>query len=323
MDMQQPLDRPLERFLELFVAVDDARRWFEDVSALRYAAVALVTSEGAPTAIVARLRDVALTLKDRAGWFGAMQSSIRFVVAALLVRNGDDPERFCDELEQAQGIFKDVGLKPRSVHSALAVIVLRGPDRAPVDRRAVERMKAIHEAMKQEHWWITGVDDYPTAALLALSTASVSEIAHRLERFYQGLADLGFKPGSALQTVSHLLFFNPTADEVCMRRFRALFEAFKAESLHMHSGDYDEIAYLTYLPQSVAQIVDTTLAHRVRIAALRPRAGKDQSFSLACNTALLELAGRDEQLQRITDVQALLQVQSILQAQQAAAAAAC
>ena len=176
--------------------------------------------------------------------------------------------------------------------------------------------------MKRHHPFLTGQDDYATCALLTGTDGAPSEVATRCEVFYEGLRDLGFRRGNALQSVSHVLVFAPDDDRVVMQRFRRLYDAFQEAGLWMHTGDYDEVAALSFLDRDASRVVSTVLSHREPIAAARPRPGKEQSFSLACGTAFLELARDGVVHEEVRDTQNVLAVQAILQAQQAAMIAA-
>ncbi len=319
-------DRPLDRFLAVQDALVSEKKWTDDPSALRYAASTLILHEGSPARVASHLRRVAARLVGRAGWFGPMQSSVRFAVAAMLLRSDDDADGFCDDVERLTPLFKEAGLRGAgNTLAVLAMLLLRQHAlRAgrTVGVTEVQRVRDVHDEMKQHHRFLTGSDDYPAAALLACTDASPGEIGRRVEVFYEGLRDLGFKRGNALQTVSHILFFAPAADDLCMRRFRALWGAFDEAGLWMNVGDYDEVAVLSFLSQPAGTVVATVLEHRERLARHPPKPGKELGFSLACGTAFLQLVKFDEGIEGLHQARNVLQVQAILQAQQVAAIAA-
>jgi len=317
-------ERPLDRFLELLDALLADKKWTEGVAPLRYAASTLMTMPGDAPRVARDLRRIADELLDRAGWFGPLKSPARFAVAAILLRSGIDAATFTDEVTRVDGLFKERGLKRRSVLSCLAILLLFDHARREgrrVDGPLVSRFGQVYEAMASHHGFLTGLDDYPACALLAGLDGTPSDVARRCERFYDGLRDLGFRRGNALQSVSHMLVFAPEADDVVMRRFRALYDAFDKAGLWMNTGDYDEVAALSFLDRPAATVVSTTLRHREVLAKHKPRPGRELSFSLACGTAFLELAGGGAD-ERLRGTQNVLAIQAILQAQQAAMIAA-
>jgi len=331
--MPEPVlpDRPLDRFLELLEALLAEKRWFDDSSSMRFAASSLLTVPGRPAEIARSLRRLSEELKDRAGWFGPLQSSVRFVVAAMLLQADLDTRTFCGEVDRIEELFKQNGLKRHSVYTQLACLLLMQHGRGAgsgsrsgrrVDEAVVGRFRDLYAELKSHHGFLTGQDDYPTCALLTGVDGTPQSIASRCEVFYEGLRDLGFKRGNALQSVSHVLVFAPDDDQVVMRRFRALYDRFDEAGLWMHTGDYDEVASLSFLPQTAERIVSRVLEHREVLAAAKPKPGRELSFSLACATGFLELAGDDETQALLRGTQNVLSVQAILQAQQAAMLAA-
>jgi len=318
-------DDPLERFCELYAAVFAEKRWFEDAGALRYAALSLASTAGRPGEIARRMRAAAEGLKERAGWFGALRSDVRFLVAASLVREGLDAGEFCDAVERGNALFKEQRLTPgkTSAYSALAMLILMADsERGAVEPEQVARMRAIYDLMRGEHAFLTGRDDYPAAALLVCSGAPLEEIARRVEEAYSGLLRRGFSRGNPLQLATHVLFFNPCDDREALDRFRRLFDELRAQGLHMHAGDYADVALLSFLPQPAGDVARRVLADRRRIRELRPKADPEQSFDLACGTVFLHFVRRDAASKPIDDVRALMHVHALLQAQQAAVIAA-
>ncbi len=323
-DPQLPAD-PVARLHDLVDALFAERRWFEDTSALRYAAASLVTLPGEPARVAADLRAVAERLEQRARWFQPMKGPVRFIVAAMLLHAGLDGDRWCDEAERIEGLFADRKLKHGTIYTALSALLLHVDARArgrAVDDALVKRYGELHREMRGHHAFLTGQDDLPACALLVGQDGTPQAIAARCERFYEGLRDLGFRRGNALQGVSHVLVLAPDDDARLMQRFRALYQRFDDAGLWMHTGDYDDVAVLAFADHPAEHVVSTVLAHRDRLREHAPKPGRELAFSLACGTTFLELAARGGAggLQGVRDAQA---IRSILQMQQAAMIAAC
>lgn len=314
---------PLRRFVEIYEALNERRGWLQDAMPLRFSALTLATCDGPPAAVAEAVYRVSAALRARAGWFGPLNSPVRFVLAAILVRNGDDPEAFCDEVERASGLFREAGLRRGSIYEVVAILLLRGPEvDQNLDAGAVLRFKSVYEDMKRHHWWLTGPEDYPACALVAARPEPVESAGLRIERFYGSLRDEGFSAGDPLQMVSHILALNPAKEAAVVRRFVDLRAGFKDAGVSMWQSDWDELALLTFVDAPVAEIVARVLAHREVMAELRPRPDRSLTFSLACGTAFLDLVRSGTAAQDVSDAKTLSQVQAILAARQAASAAA-
>jgi len=307
---------PLERFISIGAALEEGRGWTESALAFRFATAALVTTQGSPNEIANGLRAVADDLKARAGWFGPMRSSIRFLVAAILLRNAIDPAAFDAACSEINDGLRERKLRRNRSHALLAALILVNNDQQRMESAQLDRMAEVFHAMKEHHPWITNAGDYAPCALLATTDTGIPEMMQRIEAAYEGLRQRGYSRGDRLQRASHLMFFNPAEDRIAADRFDALFHAFKQQGLWMHGGDYDEMAILSFVDAAPDNVVGCVLDHREKISALRPRPGKEISFSLACGTAFLELARGS--VGDILDTAQLLQLQAILDAQTAA-----
>ncbi|MEQ8764822.1 MAG: DUF4003 family protein [Planctomycetota bacterium] len=312
---------PLQRFLDIFEALEAKRTWTMSVFPLRYSALTLATSAAPPEQLADELFAMASQLKDRAGWFGPLNSPIRFTVAAMLLRRGDDPAEFCEFVDTCSAQMRELKLRAGSIYETIALLILRD-QLEDVSFNHLIRFKDLYEEMKKHHWWLTGPDDYPACALLTTTEERVREISRRVELFYDGLRNLGFSRGEKLQTISHILYFCPQQDVDVLARFEQTHKAFKKVGLWIHQGDWDEIAILCFLDHEIDQIVSKVLEHRAKIRKAKPAPDADTSFGLACGTAFLELVRLDQDLKIIQDAASLAQVQAIIAAQQAAVAAA-
>jgi Protein of unknown function (DUF4003) len=316
-------DDPRARFLDLSREIASHKRWFENWSMLRYAALGLITAQGSPAELARDLAAAADQLKSKASWFSALRTDVRFCLVAGLVRRGHTTEHFLQVLGTTRDYFREAHLPRGETEEALACQILM--DASPDGRPSLEQVRAmaeVHGAMKSHHRFLTGRDDYPVSALLAGTGDALPEIVRRLEFLYDGLRELSFKRGNQLQLASHLLYFAPWPDDILLRRFRALYSAFESEGLSMNEGDYDEVACLAFLDHDPRRVVSRVLEdRRVLREQMSPRPSKQEGFTLACSTTFLDLATHDAQHQRLTDAMGMAQVITLLQAQQAAAAA--
>ena len=309
---------PLRRYTEIYEALSAQRKWYQGAIGYRFAALTLATTRGHADSIAESLQLIAEKLKKRAGWLGPLASPVRVVVGAILLRSGDDPDDFCDEVDRVRNLFRKHGLARGGIYEAMAALLMRS-HRAPVKDLDVIRFKAMYELMKKHHWWLTGVGDYPYCAAFAVLDEPVSQISDRVEHLYELLLKAGCSRGDPLQRVSHMLYLNPKPDEEIISRFVSLREAVKAAGTKIYQSDWDELALLTFCDQSVPQVVGETLAFRDAMLELKPGVGRWIAFTLGSSIAFLKLTGGAGV---ISDTKAIEDFQLILQEQQAAAAGA-
>lgn len=319
--MYLPKD-PLRRLTDIFEALNAERSWFSDVSPLRFAAVAALTCTGEPTAVASGIRGIAEELKERSGWFGELNGSLRFIIAAMLLQNDDTAADFMRAVEDVRRQFRAVRLSRGGSYEVMSALILRGPERETVQLARVERLKSIYEVMKRYHWWITNVADFPACAILARQSGPPDAIGEEIETIYQELHAVGFKKGDPLQTAANLLFLAKEKPQTVAMRYYALAEGFRAERTRIWQSEYDELAILAFLSQPAGEIVDRVLECQTGIRALKPRPDRSLAFNLASSVTFVDLIQSHVETAAVTDAKALIDMQAIISAQQAAAIAA-
>ena len=324
--MQQPQiipADPLGRFTALYEALNRDRGIWGDASSLRFAAMSAVTCPGEPDEVAARLRAIADEIKEISGWFGSLNSPLRFIVSTLLLLNGDSAKAFLDEVERVRPMFRRHGLRRGGIYETMAILILRQRRSIGLVTDAdIARFKALYEEMKRHHWWLTGADDFPACAVLVGENGSPEQIGERIEAIYQALKRSGFSAGDPLQTAANLLHLAPADPATLAGRYRGLAEGFKRADVSIWQSDYDELAILSFLDHPAARVVERVLEHRRAMESLKPKPDRSLTFNLGAGLAFLELVQLDAELKSITDAKALMDMQAIINAQQAAAAAA-
>lgn len=312
----------LQRFIALHDSLNEGRGWLSDASPLRFAAMAAVTSPGDPRVVADSIRATAHELKERAGWFGEMNGSLRFIVAAMLLQNEDSAADFMSEVDRARELFRSTGIRRGGIYEVMAILILRGPEKQLITADTVHRFQAIYAQMKAYHWWLTGPDDFPAAALLVHRAGDPQAIARRIEGIYQALRDGGFRRGNALQTAANLLEMAGEEPAVVASRFQSLYDAFRTEHARIWQNEYDELAILSFLDAPSGVIVEQVLHHQEVIQRLHPRPDRSLAFNLAASVAFIDVVRLQERVEGVTETKAMMDMQTIINAHQAAIAAA-
>ena len=324
LNLDLPTD-PMERFKEIYEVLWGARTVFsgDSPAALRFAAVTAVTCPGEPEEVAAGIRDKAEEIKQGVSWFANLRSPLRFIISALLLLHDDEVTEFLAEVERVGKLFREKKLRRGAIYETIAVLLFRiGRDLKPVDEELVVRFKSVYEAMKKYHWWLTGPDDFPACALLALQPESPREIGETVERIYQALCAQKFRRCNPLQTAANMLYLARLEPKEAATRFGLLAAEMRKGGIRVHAYDYDKLAALSFLNHPPGRIVEKILALHAETKELRPKPPAHLCLSLATSIAFLELVQRDQDLEIISDARALVNMQQVIQAQQACAAAA-
>ncbi|MFC1851806.1 DUF4003 family protein [candidate division CSSED10-310 bacterium] len=319
---QLPAD-PMVRFREIYDALNTQRGFWGDSTPLRFAALTALSCPGSAVQVATDIIWTAREIKERSGWFGTLNSPLRFIVSAMLLLNKDKPENFLREVDRVSTLFREIKLRRGPIYEVLAILLLRlNTDLQPIPDEAVHRFKSIYEHMKKYHWWLTGPDDFPACAILVNQAAPPEEIGFTIERIYQDLAGRKFSKGDPLQTAANILYLTGLNAAEVATRYAHLADRFRAAGVRIWQSDYDELAILTFLDHPAERIVDNVLNYRAAMKELKPKLDASMTFNLAASLSFIELVQQNRDTSRITDVKALLDMQNIINTQQAAAAAA-
>jgi hypothetical protein len=317
---------PLARFLDIATALGQEKRWWENRSILRYAALPLVLAPGEPAQVAARAAAAGSALAEQSGWFGDLRGSMRWVIAALLAADDRDPARAGEEIAALRERFRHAGVRRGGAYEIVAATMLHLAGRT--GESDVQRLRDVYDGMKKHHWWLTGPEDLPACALLAVHGGELAVMSSRIEGLYTRLRGAGLAASNGLQMASHVLCLARGSEEQLASRFLELHRAFLAHGIKMWDCDRDELALLCLLDEPAARTVARVVEHRAQILARLGKVGPTTSFSFACGTAWLAAhAGatlspplaRDLQ---IANLALATNAASALQQQQAAAAGA-
>ena len=317
---------PLQRFVALHDALDADRGWLGDRVPLRYAAITMLTTPGDPAAIASSIRECHADFGRRLKWYSGIDTSIRMVLAAQLVKYGDTPAAFLAEVDRVKAMFRDQGLRRGGVYEVLGTLVLRRALRGEMaSAEQVERFGEIYAQLKRHHWFLTGPDDYPACAMLVGHSGTPSEIGDGVEAVYQALRhDADLWRGNALQTAANVLYLSGLRPEEIARRFAEIAAGIKAAGYRVGQMDYDEIAVLCFLAVPTDKLVAVVMDYQRTIVESLKWVDRTMGLSLAASLAFVRLVGEHEQLGPLADAKLMLDMQAVVAARQAAAvAAAC
>lgn len=307
----------VERYLEVFEALRRRKRWSTDTTVLRFAALTLAASE--VTDPGDRLEETAKALSREAGGFSPLSSSIRHAVAAILIRRGLDPAGTVHRVKETLEAFKQHKLRKGGAHPLLAALLLvLGAGGGSVRFDRIVRMKRIVDRWARDHRFLTGVDDYPMAAMHALRGADAEQLGVEVEGIYRSLARAKFSKGNQLQLVSHLMMFSGDGPTASVERFVKMTAALKRKGQRVWQGQYDEVALLVLSGGAVEDVTTRVIGYRDRLRAVKPRPQASIAFSIAAGIVLAGEAERAKAVSGAGTAANLRAVQAIIEAQQAA-----
>ena len=308
---------PVEKYLEVFEGLRRRKRWSTGIEILRFAALTLAATDVADPG--SDLEETAKVLSKEAGGFSPLSSAMRHAVAAILIRRGLDPVTTVHQIKETLTSFKQFKLTRSGVHPLLAalILVLDAKGGTPT-RDTIARLKAIIDRWDEDHWFLTGVDDYPMAAMHATRDVSVEQLGMEVEQIFQLLRKAKYPSGEQLQLVSHLWVFSDQGPREAAQSFDRTAKALKKSKQRVWQSHFDEVALLVLSGGHVDEVVPRVIGYRDRLRAVKPRPTADIAFSIAAGVVLAEEAERMKGLEDASTAATLRAVQAIIEAQQAA-----
>jgi hypothetical protein len=314
--MEDAMD-PVERYLEVFDGLRRRKRWSTGVDILRFAALTLAATDVADPG--SELEETAKVLSKEAGAFSPLNSAMRHAVAAIVNRRGLDPVTVVHRTKETLAAFKEFKLRRSEFHAHLAALILvLDADGGTPSRDAIARMKKIIDRWEEDHWFLTGVDDYPMAAMHATRDVSVEQLGLEVEQIFQLLRKAKYPSGEQLQLASHLLVFSDQGPREAAQRFDRSAKALKKAKQRVWQSHFDEVALLVLSGGDVDEIVPRVIEYRDRLREVKPKPTADIAFSVAAGVVLAEEAEKMGKLEGAATAANLRAVQAIIEAQQAA-----
>lgn len=197
---------------------------------------------------IPRFLDIADEIKRKSSPTSAIRSYPRFTAAAVLDVNFVDAKKQIPRLFDLYQKFRDEKFNHSTYTYIAALIVLTNKNKQQPAETIVRHTKDIYDAMKKEHFFLTGPNDYPLATLLAMEEHS--DIISQMELYYEELNKNGFYKGNDLQFLSHILSFNrETEANDTVSRCLEIMDTFRHYGIKPKDTFYPLIGMLVLLPK--------------------------------------------------------------------------
>jgi hypothetical protein len=150
-----------------------------------------------------KYKDVVEEMKKQTSWTSPLRTSIGYSIAANMMEQ-DDTEQAVKTLLNNEEILKDAHFK-RGNFSFIGAQFLTENDN---EKRAhAQTARALYEAIRKHHRFLTSFDDIPYTVLLSSPNDDVVLRAETMNRYYKELRTYQFSAGNELQWLSQIMTF--------------------------------------------------------------------------------------------------------------------
>jgi hypothetical protein len=305
----------VKRYKEIYSELKNNLRWkVSDSRILMMAASLYVTSSREFS--IDRFNDLSDFIKSEVGMFSTLKGQTRFTIAAMLDTRFEIPkDHFSDFLVTYEKVIAE-GFS-RGIFSYITAMVILSHEGDKQELASLS--KTVFKKMREEHFFLTGQSDYPLAVLLAQRNQNIDELITYVEDFYNKLDQEGFRKGNDLQSMSHILSLQEVADKnELISRCTSLYDALKAHGIRPKAMFYPQIALLSFLSDSKAQLPEVKEIWEALNEEKLFKWHKDTNFMMAVTFFISDKIEHSS----VLETSLYTTIEALIQAQQAASIAA-
>lgn len=253
------MDEALKAYCDLLaqnrITVSKALGWEPDM--LQAACAAVLADEGV-TAKEEKLKLCRDILHREERFYSEFRGRLRLTVLAKMSMS-DDPRVYLQQLRTISRLITGNTFfsGEHRILASIQILEQVGLTRA---EETVERTYAIYRRMRKEHPWLTGVENFPMAAVLAVRRTNPEVLFAEMGECYRILREK-FHAGDSAQICSHVLALSSTGAEQKCRKLFDIWDGLKAEKHRYGTGkELGLLAALTTLEKPTEEIVRDIIA---------------------------------------------------------------
>jgi hypothetical protein len=279
---------------------------------------AMVSLTSKQDVFISDIKEMRAYIKQNSSVFSNFRGMNELMLATLMAKDMTGQERF-DLTAKLYQDLKSAGFKS-GTYLPLAAYTLAGYQGDYQSSHLIERMSAFYKGMKEKHFWLTGQDDYVFAALLAMGKSPVDTAIEHMEIAYEDLAQIGFKKGNGLQSLSHILTMGEEAYQSKLLRVEAIEKRLRDAGYRLRDHYMPVIGVFSLLGERGQELVDESVSSAEWLKAQRGFGAfsidKKTRFLLASSLTLNHEV--HEMANNVNQTILANSIQSIIIAQQAA-----
>jgi hypothetical protein len=232
-----------------------------------------------------RLRSMMDRIRNSFGFFSAFRSSA-FQLAIQLLTGAEDPDHALGRLIAIEPLLREAGIRSYSFAPLLASVLVRTGTRADLPA-LLERTRRCYEELHHAHPFLTGSDDYPLAAMLAVSEGDLSVRLADVETLYSQLHQQGFSRGNGLQMLALTVSLGGKTPAEKVTRVVSLRERLQQGGIRIWPQYYGSLGLLALLPDSNDTLAEEALEVVADLRARKYYRSLDKGLLLLFATLLL------------------------------------
>ena len=203
---------------------------------------------------VEEIEEIKGYIKKQVGLFSQFRGMNLFILSSLLYLESNYKD-FFENMQKVYEKMRDAGFR-NSQYLPLASYTIVKEVSMDKWEVKIQRMENFYSNMKKNHPWLTSVDDYVLAAVLATSDLDVEKTSEEMENCYKLLNEKAFVKGNSLQSLSQILALGEEDAENKCSRAVSLYNELKSEKCKLRYDGLASLGVLTLIASNDIKIVE-------------------------------------------------------------------
>lgn len=262
-----------------------------------------------------KYKEVLQEMKTQTSWTSPLRTAVGYSIAANLMEQ-EDTEQAVENLLNNVNIMKEVKFRSGNFSFIGAQFLT---EEASEKRAHAQAARALFDAIRKHHKFLTSYDDIPYAVLLSSPSDDVELRAETMNRYYKELRTYNFNAGNELQWLSQVLtFLSPQYDNKLVPNVATIRDTLMNQDVKVKTMHYPLLGFLAILEVNQVQLQQIgDLYHELKGMKLL-KWHRDFVLFMAIQIAIYNIA----QVQQSLSMTITSSIELLIQAQQAAMFAA-
>ncbi|MEB2280465.1 DUF4003 domain-containing protein [Lysinibacillus xylanilyticus] len=262
-----------------------------------------------------KYKEVLQEMKKQTSWTSPLRTTVGYSIAANLLEQ-EDTEQAVKNLLNNVNIMKEAKFRSGNFSFIGAQFLT---EEESEKRAHAQAARALFDAIRKHHKFLTSYDDIPYAVLLSSPSDDAELRAETMNRYYKELRTYNFNAGNELQWLSQLLtFLSAQYDNNIVPSVVTIRDTLKNQEVKVKTTHYPLLGFLAILEVNQVQLQQIVNLYNELKDMKLLKWHREFVLFMAIQIAIYDMA----QVQQSLSMTIMSSIELLIQAQQAAMFAA-
>ncbi|MFJ7737992.1 DUF4003 family protein [Lysinibacillus sp. NPDC097287] len=198
-----------------------------------------------------KYKEILQEMKKQTSWVSPLRTSVGHSIAASLMED-ENSKQAVENLIKNEKILKEAKFKSGSFSFIGAQFLTKDDNEK---REHAQNARALYEAIRKHHRFLTSFDDIPYTVLLSGPNEDVVLRAETMNRYYKELRTYNFGGGNELQWLSQVMTFSSAQyDSNLVSSVATIRDTLKKQDVKVKYMHYPLLGFLAILKLNAVQL---------------------------------------------------------------------